>query len=66
MKKLLSFTKKKKSCGTSDNVSALSDGYDLKDKDLGKIHKAVFQGDLAKVKPLAKKSDINQLDKENR
>ncbi|XP_054878487.1 ankyrin repeat domain-containing protein 26 isoform X2 [Poeciliopsis prolifica] len=66
MKKLLSFTKKKKNCGTSDNVSALSDGYDLKDKDLGKIHKAVFQGDLAKLKPLAKKSDINQLDKENR
>ncbi|XP_043981319.1 ankyrin repeat domain-containing protein 26 isoform X2 [Gambusia affinis] len=66
MKKLLSFTKKKKSCGTSDNVSALSDGYDLKDKDLGKIHRAVFQGDLAKLKPLAKKCDINQLDKENR
>ncbi|XP_014906232.1 ankyrin repeat domain-containing protein 26 isoform X3 [Poecilia latipinna] len=66
MKKLLSFTKKKKNCGTSDNVSALSDGYDLKDKDLGKIHKAVSQGDLTKLKPLAKKNDINQLDKENR
>ncbi|XP_047246164.1 ankyrin repeat domain-containing protein 26 isoform X2 [Girardinichthys multiradiatus] len=67
MKKIFNFTKKKKqSSGTPDNVSALSDGYDLKDKDLGKIHKAAFQGDLAKLKQLAKKNDINQLDKENR
>ncbi|KAK5613050.1 hypothetical protein CRENBAI_002569 [Crenichthys baileyi] len=67
MKKIFSFTKKKKqSSGTPDNVSALSDGYDLKDKDLGKIHKAAFQGDLAKLKQLAKKNDVNQPDKENR
>uniref|UniRef100_A0A3Q2DBX0 Si:ch211-272n13.3 n=1 Tax=Cyprinodon variegatus TaxID=28743 RepID=A0A3Q2DBX0_CYPVA len=67
MKKLFGFTKKKKnSSGTSDNVSALSDGYDLKDKDLGKIHKAALQADLAKLKQLLKKNDVNQVDKESR
>ncbi|KAM4554473.1 ankyrin repeat domain-containing protein 26 [Fundulus diaphanus] len=67
MKKIFSFTKKKKHpSGTPDNASALSDGYDLKDKDLGKIHKAALQNDLAKLKQLVKKNDINQLDKENR
>ncbi|XP_038126807.1 uncharacterized protein LOC119773752 [Cyprinodon tularosa] len=67
MKKLFGFTKKKKnSSGTSDNVSALSDGYELKDKDLGKIHKAALQADLAKLKQLLKKNDVNQVDKESR
>uniref|UniRef100_A0A3Q2PLV9 Ankyrin repeat domain-containing protein 26 n=2 Tax=Fundulus heteroclitus TaxID=8078 RepID=A0A3Q2PLV9_FUNHE len=68
MKKIFSFTKKKKHpSGTADNASALSDGYDnLKDKDLGKIHKAALQNDLAKLKQLVKKNDVNQLDKENR
>ncbi|XP_029993445.1 ankyrin repeat domain-containing protein 26 isoform X3 [Sphaeramia orbicularis] len=67
MKKIFSFTKKKKyPSGTPDNGSVLSVGYDLKDKDLGKVHKAASVGDLAKLKQLAKKSDINQLDKENR
>uniref|UniRef100_A0A1A8Q4R9 Ankyrin repeat domain 30B n=3 Tax=Nothobranchius rachovii TaxID=451742 RepID=A0A1A8Q4R9_9TELE len=67
MKKIFSFTKKKKQqFGTPDNGSVLSAGYDLKEKDLGKVHKAAFIGDLAKLKQLAKKNDINQLDKENR
>jgi len=67
MKKIFSFTKKKKQpLGTPDNGSVLSAGYDLKDKDLGKVHKAALLGDLAKLKQLAKKNDINQLDKENR
>lgn len=67
MKKIFSFTKKKKhSTGTPDNGSVLSVGYELKDKDLGKVHKAASAGDLAKLKQLAKKNDINQLDKENR
>ncbi|TKS68207.1 Ankyrin repeat domain-containing protein 26 [Collichthys lucidus] len=67
MKKFLSFAKKKKhASGTPDNGSALSVGYELKDKDLGKVHKAASVGDLAKLKQLAKKNDINQLDKENR
>ncbi|XP_069018039.1 ankyrin repeat domain-containing protein 26 [Embiotoca jacksoni] len=67
MKKIFNFTKKKKhSSGTPDNGSVLSVGYELKDKDLGKVHKAASVGDLAKLKQLAKKNDINQLDKENR
>ncbi|KAM6936992.1 ankyrin repeat domain-containing protein 26 [Xenentodon cancila] len=67
MKKIFSFTKKKKHpFGTPDNASVLSAGYDLKEKDLSKVHKAAHQGDLAKLKQLAKKNDVNQLDKENR
>ncbi|KAM8750991.1 ankyrin repeat domain-containing protein 26 isoform 6-T7 [Acanthopagrus schlegelii] len=67
MKKIFSFTKKKKNpSGTPDSGSVLSIGYELKDKDLGKVHKAASAGDLAKLKQLAKKNDINQLDKENR
>ncbi|XP_040894536.1 ankyrin repeat domain-containing protein 26 isoform X5 [Toxotes jaculatrix] len=67
MKKIFSFTKKKKHpTGTPDNGSVLSVGYELKEKDLGKVHKAASVGDLAKLKQLAKKNDINQLDKENR
>lgn len=42
-------------------------GYSItKDKDLPKLHKAVWNGDLTKVKQLVKKGDINQLDRENR
>ncbi|WAR26819.1 ANR26-like protein, partial [Mya arenaria] len=40
-------------------------GYDVKEKDLSKIHKSAWTGDLAKVKQFAKK-DPNALDKENR
>ncbi len=40
-------------------------GYDVKEKDLGKLHKAVWNADLNKVKQLAKK-DASPLDKENR
>ncbi|XP_031724441.1 ankyrin repeat domain-containing protein 26 isoform X2 [Anarrhichthys ocellatus] len=67
MKKIFSFTKRKKHpSGTPDSWSVLSAGYELKEKDLGKVHKAASVGDLAKLKQLAKKNDINQLDKENR
>ncbi|CAK6950959.1 ankyrin repeat domain-containing protein 26 [Scomber scombrus] len=67
MKKIFSFTKKKKyPSGTPDNGSVLSVGYEVKEKDLGKVHKAALVGDLVKLKQLAKKNDINQLDKENR
>lgn len=69
MKKIFNFTKKKKgfSPNASDAGSVLSvAGYDLKEKDLPKVHKSAFTGDLAKLKQLAKKNDINQLDKENR
>ncbi|XP_051791868.1 ankyrin repeat domain-containing protein 26 isoform X2 [Erpetoichthys calabaricus] len=68
MKKIFGFVKKKKgpSSNASDSGSVFSVGYDLKEKDLGKLHKAAVAGDLAKLKQLIKKNDINQLDKENR
>ncbi|XP_037308242.2 ankyrin repeat domain-containing protein 26 isoform X5 [Pungitius pungitius] len=67
MKKILNFAKKKKHPPSSpDNRSGLSVGYELKEKDLGKVHKAALVGDLSKLKQLAKKNDVNQLDKENR
>ncbi|XP_036432152.1 ankyrin repeat domain-containing protein 26 isoform X6 [Colossoma macropomum] len=67
MKKIFNFTKKKKgSPSASDTGSVLSVGYDLKEKDLGKVQKAAFTGDVTKLRQLAKKNDLNQLDKENR
>ena len=67
MKKIFNFAKKKKhASGTPDSGSVLSVGYELKDKDLGKVHKAAAAGDVGKLKQLSKKNDINQLDKENR
>ncbi|XP_041110509.1 ankyrin repeat domain-containing protein 26-like isoform X2 [Polyodon spathula] len=68
MKKLFSFGKKKKgfSPNTSDTGSVVSAGYELKEKDLGKLHKAASTGDLSKLKQLGKKHDLSQLDKENR
>ncbi|KAK1169081.1 ankyrin repeat domain-containing protein 26-like isoform X2 [Acipenser oxyrinchus oxyrinchus] len=68
MKKLFSFGKKKKgfSPNTSDTGSVVSAGYELKEKDLGKLHKAASTGDLSKLKQLAKKHDLSQLDKDNR
>ena len=41
-------------------------GYEIRDKDLSnKLHKAAWNGDIPKVRQLAKK-DANPLDKENR
>ncbi|XP_071083099.1 ankyrin repeat domain-containing protein 26-like isoform X2 [Haliotis cracherodii] len=40
-------------------------GYDLKEKDLGKLHKAAWLNDFEKVKQLARK-DPSCLDKDNR
>ena len=40
-------------------------GYDIREKELTKIHKAAWNGDLAKVKQFAKK-DPNTPDKEFR
>ena len=52
--------------GTKPNLPTLvSIGYDINEKELGKLHKAAWTGDLAKVKQLAKK-DSSPLDKENR
>ncbi|XP_078424147.1 ankyrin repeat domain-containing protein 26 isoform X9 [Cetorhinus maximus] len=68
MKKILRFAKKRRkfSPNTSDTGSVVSVGYELKEKDLGKLHKAASTGDLPKLRQLIKKNDVNQLDKENR
>ncbi|XP_057185661.1 ankyrin repeat domain-containing protein 26 isoform X11 [Triplophysa rosa] len=66
MKKIFNFKKKKGSPSQSETGSVLSASYDVKEKDLGKVHKAACSGDVAKLRQLAKKNDLNQLDKENR
>ena len=71
MKKFFKFGRDKKSSGPDasslgrGSTSSLSLGYELREKDLGKLHKAAWNGDLNKVKQLAKK-DASPLDKENR
>ncbi|XP_032894194.1 ankyrin repeat domain-containing protein 26-like isoform X2 [Amblyraja radiata] len=68
MRRILSFAKKKKrlSPNTSDNAGEMLVGYELKGKDLGKLHKAASVGDLTKLRQLIKKNNINELDKQNR
>ncbi|XP_077066158.1 ankyrin repeat domain-containing protein 26 isoform X26 [Siphateles boraxobius] len=66
MKKIFNFKKKKGSPSPSETASVLSASYDVKEKDLGKVHKAAFSGDVGKLRQLAKKNDLNQLDRENR
>ncbi|XP_075065069.1 ankyrin repeat domain-containing protein 26 isoform X2 [Mixophyes fleayi] len=69
MKKIFSFGKKRKSgpsASVSETGSVLSVGYELKDKDLSKVHRAASSGDVAKIRQLLPKQDINQVDKENR
>ncbi|GFN77432.1 pote ankyrin domain family member b [Plakobranchus ocellatus] len=54
-----------KSGSTRGSVASLNIGYDVKEKDLTKLHKAAWTGNLNKVKQLARK-DPSPLDKENR
>ena len=42
-------------------------GYkNIKEKDLPKLHKAAWSGDVNKLKQFAKKGDVNQMDKQHR
>ncbi|XP_077373610.1 ankyrin repeat domain-containing protein 26 isoform X8 [Festucalex cinctus] len=67
MKKLFSFSKKKQSPSrTPDRGNAPCVGYEVKEKDLGKFHKAAWRGDVAKLEHLVKSNDVNQVDKHNR
>ncbi|XP_061780870.1 ankyrin repeat domain-containing protein 26 isoform X2 [Nerophis lumbriciformis] len=67
MKKLFSFSKRKQSpSGTPDRGNVLSVGYEVKEKDLGKLHKAAWKGDVSKLEHLVKNNDVNQVDKQNR
>ncbi|XP_067420365.1 ankyrin repeat domain-containing protein 26 isoform X6 [Emydura macquarii macquarii] len=65
MKKIFGFGKKKKGQSPSGRAS-LPGGYELREKELGKLHRAAAGGDLGKLQQLLKKHDVNQLDKENR
>ena len=70
MKKLFGLGKHKKSPakgaeGAATTTTAKPKGYEVKDKDLGKLHKASWNGDVGKVRQLCKK-DASPLDKENR
>ena len=71
MKKFFKFGKDKKSGGGETSSqrrgsnSSLGLGYDVREKDLSKLHKAAWYGELTKVKQLARK-DASPLDKENR
>ncbi|RDD46075.1 Ankyrin repeat domain-containing protein 26 [Trichoplax sp. H2] len=71
MKRFLSRPKSKKSDKEHSKGSTASSPGESEDlstasiKDLPKLHKAAHNGDLIKFKQLAKKSDVNQLDKEN-
>ena len=72
LKKFIKKRSGKKASGSKEDVrsnadSELAFGYIIaKDKDLPKLHKAVWNRDATKVKQLCKKADINQFDKENR
>ena len=72
LKKFLKKHGGKKGSGSKEDVRSNGDGevafgYVIaKEKDLPKLHKAVWNRDATKVKQLCKKADINQFDKENR
>ncbi|XP_076812231.1 uncharacterized protein LOC143459131 isoform X1 [Clavelina lepadiformis] len=66
MKRL--FKRKKANSDAGSLASGRSaSGYEVASKkDLPKLHNAAREGNLTKLKNLLKKSDVNQLDKENR
>lgn len=67
MKKLFRRGKKKSASETGSIASGSGSGYNVSPKkDLGKLHKAAHDGDLAKLKSVLKRSDVNLLDKDNR
>lgn len=70
MKKFFGFTRKKeqgsRSGASSSHSAAVGGGYELRSKDLSKLHRAAANGDLEKLQQLMKKHDLNQLDKANR
>ena len=68
MKKFFRFGKNKKdgaSSATASTESLAATGYLVKEKDVSKLHKAAWTGDINKVRSLAKK-DPSAFDKENR
>ncbi|XP_049578523.1 ankyrin repeat domain-containing protein 26-like isoform X2 [Syngnathus scovelli] len=66
MKKLFKFPRWKSSFDTCDCASVTTNASDIRENEMGKFHKAAWQGDMAKLEQLVKNVDINQLDKYNR
>ncbi|XP_069085001.1 ankyrin repeat domain-containing protein 26 isoform X12 [Pleurodeles waltl] len=69
MKKILNFAKRKRGASPSaSETGSLTSaaGYELRDRDLSKLHRAACAGDLSKLRQLCKKHDPNQQDKERR
>ncbi|XP_069620959.1 ankyrin repeat domain-containing protein 26 isoform X4 [Ranitomeya imitator] len=69
MKKIFGFGRRKKSgppSSTSETGSAQSAGYELREKELSKVQRAASSGDVAKLRQLLPKQDVNQVDKESR
>ena len=72
LKKLLGIKKKSRSIDNVSSGSIATAGYiKVKEKELPKLLKAAWVGDLAKLKTITSKSgkkaeDINQMDKQNR
>ncbi|KAM4037780.1 ankyrin repeat domain-containing protein 26 isoform 2-T2 [Anomaloglossus baeobatrachus] len=69
MKKIFGLGRKKKSgppSSTSETGSVQSAGYELKEKELSKFHRAASSGDVAKIRQLLHKQDVSQVDKESR
>lgn len=77
LRKFLPGKKKNKKSTSSSIQSSVSEqsiaaigqvpGYkDVKEKDLPKLHKAAWQGDMVKLKQLLKKTDVNSMDRHHR
>ncbi|XP_078678860.1 uncharacterized protein LOC144914635 [Branchiostoma floridae x Branchiostoma belcheri] len=52
--------------GSRLSLTGSLSAYDVREKDMGKVHKAAWTGDMKKLQQALKKGDINALDKENR
>ena len=77
LRKFLPGKKKNKKSTSSSIKSAVSEqniagaeqvpgNKDVKEKDLPKLHKAAWHGDMAKLKQLLKKTDVNSMDRHHR
>ncbi|XP_077372477.1 uncharacterized protein LOC144015900 [Festucalex cinctus] len=66
MKKLFMFTRRKKSIDAPDSASIVNTANDIRENEMGKFHKAAWQGDVDKLEQLVKTVDINLYDKQNR
>lgn len=67
MKRIFGFGRKKKGQPPSGSASVPSPGaYELRQKDLGKLHRAAANGDLALVRQGVKKYSIDGQDKADR